>query len=164
MKYSLRSLFVVVTLVCVVLAVGLAWVKREQDRTRRRAEAGHALSKRGVSFGIMGDAVPYSASQTWRGDESWHYMNYCAFGPFGPSDNDDTRTTVAESDLAILSAEFPDLQELTFVQCQIERGGLKHVALLARLKKVILDDSNVDDAELRFLKKTLPHATVVSTP
>jgi hypothetical protein len=91
-------------------------------------------------------------------------MNYCAFGPFGPGDTDDTRKTVAELDLALLSSEFPELQELVFVQCQVETGGLKHLARLARLKKVTLDDSIVDDAELRFLKSALPHVAITSTP
>src|SRR5688572_14542671 len=94
MKYSLRSLMIVVTLVCVVFGVTLGYVRYERERIRHKWEITSALYSRGAQLGGKWPK-PFEEMCTWRGCETVEYNELLTIGRSARLEADDFKKLVS---------------------------------------------------------------------
>lgn len=162
LRFSLRTIFVLVTLYCGWLAF-LTFRAQEQHRAVNRIEQLHGAVGYGFEIDVDGNwkrnAQPLVPA--WiRGRMGEDYFRSVAIVNF--HENADP----TDDDLRVL-ADLCDVQQLSFSNCRkITDNGLSHLSNLAHLKILVLDGTSILGPGLRNLLplRHLEGLTFSSTP
>lgn len=157
-RFSLRALFVLTTLCCLLLGLWSAYV----NPFRRQAQAVAALERLPVEIGV--DVVEGPAWQRWLvtttlGDDAYVSVNMVELR--GPNVNDEVvrelaglnwltslaleQTQVSNAGLSVLRS-LPYLQELTLTYSQVTDDGLGQLQQLPHLQVLKLTGTPITDA------------------
>ncbi|MGI8978684.1 MAG: leucine-rich repeat domain-containing protein [Pirellulaceae bacterium] len=143
-QFSLRTLFVVMTVLC--LGPG-SYVAYEQGKAREKQVAVAAIENLG-GYVFYDERAPTRSGLTWLilGDDSFGNVNGVDFNPLKQENRQ-----ITDADLRHLKA-FPRLNHLVLKNCcQITDAGLADLSGLANLQYLYLNDSPITDAGLVHL-------------
>ena len=154
MKYSLRSLMIVVTLLCVAFGVTLEYVRYERERIRHKWELTSDLYSRGAQLGGKYPR-PFEEMYTWRGCETVEYTESLTIGRSARLDVDDFRKLVST---------FPTIRDVFVCDNELSGQELRQLGKLPRLVKLTLVRSPADEGSLRWLKSQHPEMELEITP
>ena len=144
MRYSLRSLMIAVTLICVVLGSVLGWIRYERARIRHKGEVISAMYAKGAKFGTsLHSWESDKALETWRGNERVEYIVLCDFDGRPGKNN--------AKDVATMVATFPNMRDVGFADYKVTGEELRLLSKLQKLEKLWLLDCPVDEDELQWL-------------
>jgi hypothetical protein len=146
MKYSLRSLMIVVTLVCVVFGVTLGYVRHERERIHHKWEVTRALYSRGAELG-GNYPKPFEEMYTWRGCETVEYTELLTIGRSASLEADDFRKLVST---------FPTIRDVFVCDYELTGEQLRLLGKFPRLEKLRLVRSPADEDDIRWLKSQYP--------
>ena len=140
-QFSLRTLLVMMTVLC--LGPG-SYVAYEQRKAREPQRAVEAIEKLGGY--VFYDELPPARSPVMRlilGDESFGNVNGVDFNPLKTENR-----RITDADLRQLKA-FPRLNHLVLKNCrQVTDAGLGELSGLANLQYLYLNDTPITDAGL----------------
>jgi hypothetical protein len=147
-QFSLKTLFVVVTLLCVGPG---GFVVYEQKKARDQKSAVEAIERLGGNIYYDENAPVRSATMRWiLGDERFGNVDAVGFA----------KTSVTDADLVHLAA-LPRLTSLSLSQTNVTDSGLmQHVASLRSLEALGLYDTRATDAGIDELQKALPNCMI----
>jgi hypothetical protein len=169
MKYSLRSLMIVITLVCVVFGVPLGYVRYERDRLQHKSDVASLLRFKGVTVeahlpGSEG-LSPAERRQrweqmrsTWRGNELLDCVEGCVI-----SGAPVYKGRMNADDFAILVSTFPNIVDLALADSELCSEHLRQLAALPRLRKLEIWRTPVDDDDIRWIKAHHPKIEITIT-
>jgi hypothetical protein len=137
-RFTLRTLFVGLTLVAVLFAV-LAYVTQAG---RKRAAVLKALEPKFTSTGVTGWAIP---TEEWR---AWHGL----WGVMGENNYSPPIETISFAYHAVLTAadcrslnSFPELRKLSFTRTNANDQMLLELGRFNRLATIYLEDTEISD-------------------
>lgn len=138
MRYSLRTLLLVLTLLCVVPG---GWVAYKRQRAANQRAAVEALDKLGVRFGYVDDSK-----------RPWYLPEVLDDHRFDTVTSIDcTNSLVKDEDLVHLE-QFPGITTLDLQNRSVTDAGLRHIRRLRNLRELRLDQTLVTDQGLRQLQ------------
>lgn len=142
-QFSLRTVLVVVTLLCIGPG---GYVAYEQRKARKQKAAVEAIEK-------LGGEVRYDRTTPVRSGMLRQILGDESFGNV-------TEVLLANSQVTDVGlehlAELTDLEILGLTDTQVTDGGLAHLAGLKNLDHLWLYDTQVTDAGIAELQKALP--------
>ena len=156
-QYSLRTLLILITVIC----CGLGWVGVKVQQGRKQKEVVDAFTKAG---GIFGYEYQYDANRRWHRDAE----------PPGPPWlrsllGDDFFRNPNEVDLSVAhltAADFKHLQEMTKLKwlklggTQVTDAVLDNLKGLPQLEDLFVTSTSVTDAGVKKLRQALPHCKI----
>ena len=139
LQFSLRTLLVVMTVLCVGPGSYIAY---EQQKARRQRTAVEAMEKLGGSIEYDNARPRRSAAVRWLlGDDTFRNLRRVDFR---------TSPSITDADLVHLEL-FPQLDTLDVTDRQVTDAGLAHLAGLTNLQRLSLDVAKITDAGLQQL-------------
>ncbi|HEV7222461.1 MAG TPA: leucine-rich repeat domain-containing protein [Pirellulales bacterium] len=147
MQFSLRTVLVLVTLLCIALGL---WVV-PAERQRRAVAAIQELDGR-VSYveaDPASEMFPLTFLRRWLPPDYFNEIKYIAL----------YRSKDTDAGLAHLQG-LTSLQRLYLDNTQVTDAGLTHLHGLTSLQGLYLDNTQVTDAGLAALRKALPHCQI----
>ena len=165
MKYSLRSLMILVTVISVVLG----YVRYERDRLQHKSDVVSLLRPKGVSVEphLPGSEGLSSAERrqrweqmrsTWRGNELLDYVEGCVIS--GAPVHEERMNA---DDFAILISTFPKIVDLALADSEISSEQLRQLAALPKLRRLGIWRTPVDDDDIRWIKAHHPKIEITIT-
>jgi hypothetical protein len=138
MRYSLKTLLLIVTMLCVVPG---GWIAYKRQRAANQRGAVEALDKLGVRFGYVDDSK-----------RPWYLPEVLDDRRFDTVTSIDcTNSHVKDKDLVHLE-QLPGITELDLQNRSVTDAGLRHLRRLRNLRELRLDQTLVTDQGLRQLQ------------
>lgn len=161
-RFSLRTIFIAITALAVVL--GLALTAYQHWSLRRQEQVGiWAMEPYGGVFS-MASALGYDR---FRGQPEWlmvHFTNYVASVDLSPQNwsakQRQGRTRPVDDKALVVLESFPNLRSLDLRDTRVTDAGLVHVKGLRQLESVELSNTRVTAEGVRGLQQALRNCRI----
>jgi len=154
LQFSLRTMFVVVTVFCVFLGMVVKRARDQKLAVEAILEAGGTVYYQHQSDF---DSPTVPPGPEWLrglvGDEYFSTVTKVIL--LGPKFNDTTLLAVGK---------LTDVKSLGFYDATITDAGLLHLKRLTNLDTLVILNSSVTDAGVKKLKQALPNCRIVHSP